>query len=296
MRTGSIYIIKNDINKKVYIGQTTMTVHERFMTHMKPSTAKQRSCYKLYMAIKKYGKNHFYVETLENNIPLEELDKKEIEYIAQYNSYYNGYNSTKGGDGRIINLIENEDELLENAKQGIPATELATRYGVNKATIYRTLHKLNFYYYDIDEDAIVETAQSGMKQADIATLFGINKMTVQRILRKKAIRFNNQRIDLREDFSVELIRRDYDSQLSIDTICKKHNISHTTFYRIKKQYAFPTRKQLYGNITQRNDIESIKEDYINGLKTQEICIKHNLSVGSLYRLIETYKWGKRRTQ
>lgn len=58
MRTGSIYIIKNDINEKVYVGQTTMTVHERFMTHMKPSTTKQRSGYNrniswLFLSIKK---------------------------------------------------------------------------------------------------------------------------------------------------------------------------------------------------------------------------------------------------
>lgn len=294
MRTGSIYIIKNDINKKVYIGQTTMTVHERFMTHMKPSTAKQRSSYKLYMAVKKYGKEHFYVETLESNIPLEELDTKEIQYIAQYDSYNNGYNSTKGGDGRIINLIENESELLEKAKQGIPATELAKFYGVNKATIYRTLHKLGFYYYEVDEEAVAEAAKSGMKQGDIATLFGIDKMTVQRILRRMDIRFHKQRIDMRKEFSIDEIRRDYDSQLSIEDICKKYNITHTTFYRIKKQYSFPTRQQLYTNVTQRNDIELIKEDYFKGLKTQELCAKYNLSAGSLYRIIETYKWGKRR--
>jgi len=40
MRTGSIYIIKNTINDKVYIGQTTMTVHERFMSHKKPCVLK----------------------------------------------------------------------------------------------------------------------------------------------------------------------------------------------------------------------------------------------------------------
>lgn len=294
MRTGAIYIIKNDINEKVYIGQTTMTVHERFMTHMKPSTVKQRSGYKLYMAVKKYGKEHFYVETLESNIPLEELDTKEIQYIAQYDSYYNGYNSTKGGDGRIINLIENENELLEKAKHGVPATELAKYYGVNKATIYRTLHKLNFYYYEVDEESVVDAAMSGMKQADIAILFGIDKMTVQRVLRRKDIRFHKQRVDMREEFSAEAIRRDYDAQLSIEDICKKHNITHTTFYRIKKQYSFPTRKQLYTNVTQRNDIELMKKDYFNGLKTQELCAKYHLSAGSLYRIIETYKWGKRR--
>jgi hypothetical protein len=57
MRTGSIYIIKNTVNDKVYIGQTTMAVHERFMVHMKPSTAKLRRNYKLYNAVTKYGRD-----------------------------------------------------------------------------------------------------------------------------------------------------------------------------------------------------------------------------------------------
>ncbi len=59
MRTGSIYIIKNTINDKVYIGQTTMTVHERFMSHKKPCVLKQRSTYKLYNAMNKYGSDNF---------------------------------------------------------------------------------------------------------------------------------------------------------------------------------------------------------------------------------------------
>ena len=141
MRTGSIYIIKNTVNDKVYIGQTTMTVHERFMVHMKPSTAKLRRNYKLYNAVTKYGRDKFYVETLEDNVPLELLNQKEIEYITMYNSFYNGYNSTKGGDGRIINKVENEDELLSLAKSGVSADNLALKFSVNKATVFRTLHK-----------------------------------------------------------------------------------------------------------------------------------------------------------
>lgn len=295
MRTGSIYIIKNDINEKVYVGQTTMTVHERFMTHMKPSTTKQRSGYKLYMAVKKYGKEHFFVETLESDVPLEQLDMKEIQYIAKYDSFYNGYNSTKGGDGRIINLIENEEELLMKAKSGTSASELAEYYGVNKATIYRTIHKLGFYYYEVDEEAIISAAKLGLRQADIAQEYGIDKMTVQRILRKNNVRFHKQRIDMREDFSVEDLRKDYESQMSIEAICKKYNITKTTFYRIKKQYEFSTRKQIYTNVAQRDDIDLIKQDYLRGVKTEELCKKYKLSAGSLYRIIEICGWGKRRT-
>lgn len=43
----------------------------------------------------KYGKENFYVELLEDDIPIDLLNEKEIEYIELYDSYYNGYNSTK---------------------------------------------------------------------------------------------------------------------------------------------------------------------------------------------------------
>ena len=78
MKIGSIYIIKNYINDKVYIGQTTMTVRERFMTHMKPSICKRTPTRKLYNAINKYGRENFYYEILEENVPLKYLMKKKF--------------------------------------------------------------------------------------------------------------------------------------------------------------------------------------------------------------------------
>lgn len=124
-----------------------MPVAERYRAHMKPSTAKLKGTYKIYNAINKYGKENFYYEILETNVPESELDSKEIAYIAQYNSYYEGYNSTPGGDGRVISKIEDEQELLRLATAGQTAEELAKIFNVCKATIFRTLHKLNFYYH-----------------------------------------------------------------------------------------------------------------------------------------------------
>lgn len=99
--TGLIYIITNDFNDKVYIGQTTTNINTRFNQHCKKCVLASRH-HKLQNAIKKYGKNNFHIQELENNIPIDELNRKEIEYIEKYNSFNNGYNSTKGGDGRYI--------------------------------------------------------------------------------------------------------------------------------------------------------------------------------------------------
>ena len=46
-----------------------MAVKDRIAAHFKPSVAKLRGTYKLYNAINKYGKENFYYEILEENIP-----------------------------------------------------------------------------------------------------------------------------------------------------------------------------------------------------------------------------------
>lgn len=246
MKVGSIYIIRNSVNDKVYIGQTTMTVKERFMVHMKPSTAKQKRNYKLYNAVLKYGRDKFYVETLENNVPLDELNQKEIEYIAKYDSYYHGYNSSKGGDGRIINKIENEDLVLKMAEDGIDSHIIAELFHVNYTTVLRTLHKLEFYYRP-DQDEIVRLAQSGMSNREISKRLGCHVYTVSRALDRRNERKHKTPIKNRPDFNVDDFISSYNNQIPIDEICSRFGITKTTFYRLKQQYNIPTRPQIYKN-------------------------------------------------
>lgn len=61
-----IYIIKNKINDKVYIGQAK-NAKERFQGHCKPSAAHLNNSL-ISKAIKKYGKENFWYEILESQI------------------------------------------------------------------------------------------------------------------------------------------------------------------------------------------------------------------------------------
>lgn len=85
MRTGSIYIIKNTVNPKVYIGQTTMSVKERFAAHKKPVTRKKRSSYKLYNAMNKYSVENFYVETLKKILNQEWIERSFVKNTTYRN-------------------------------------------------------------------------------------------------------------------------------------------------------------------------------------------------------------------
>ena len=104
---GFIYIIKNKINDKVYIGQTTNTVQYRFNQHLMNANFEYKTGH-LYNAMRKYGKENFYVETIEE-ISNELLDEREIYWIAYYDSFQNGYNSTIGGEGDKKYSEEEED-------------------------------------------------------------------------------------------------------------------------------------------------------------------------------------------
>lgn len=94
--TKDIYIIKNDINDKVYIGQS-VNVKQRFQGHCKPSSVFYDNSI-IDNAIQKYGKEHFRYEILESNV--ENFNEREMYWINKYNSIRpNGYNISIGGNG-----------------------------------------------------------------------------------------------------------------------------------------------------------------------------------------------------
>lgn len=95
---GCIYLITNLINNKKYIGQTKYDTSHRIKGHLYDVRTNRKN-YHLYNAINKYGWENFQVETLEKNIPEEDLDTLEIYYIGLYDTYNNGYNKTLGGGG-----------------------------------------------------------------------------------------------------------------------------------------------------------------------------------------------------
>ena len=101
---GIIYKYTNTINGKSYIGQTVNPI-QRHNGHLFDARNPKTHFHK---ALKKYGINNFTYEIVcsiesDNKEELKEkLNESEIKYIEFYDTYKNGYNSTKGGDGVLI--------------------------------------------------------------------------------------------------------------------------------------------------------------------------------------------------
>ena len=106
-----IYKITNNLNNKKYIGQSR-NIEKRFNKHRSESFNKNSSHYEypLYRAIRKYGIENFSFEIIEE-CKIEELNEKEEFWIKYYDSFFNGYNQTLGGDGS--GLCFNKDNVLK---------------------------------------------------------------------------------------------------------------------------------------------------------------------------------------
>ena len=100
---GHIYKIENKVNGQIYIGQTVKTVEKRFQQHKNNSNKSYFSQIVLYKAFNKYGIENFECSEIEE-VPNELLDEREKYWIEYYDSYFNGYNSTRGG--RLVQLYD----------------------------------------------------------------------------------------------------------------------------------------------------------------------------------------------
>ena len=114
---GSIYKITNTVNQKHYIG---ISIHEPETGRIKKHLTGHGNRI-LANAVKKYGRDAFVYEILEENIFPDLLPDLEIAYIAKYNTVRpNGYNLTYGGES-CKKVSEETREKISRANRGKPA-------------------------------------------------------------------------------------------------------------------------------------------------------------------------------
>lgn len=114
---GIIYGWYNMKSGKWYIGQT-VEPKRRFKTHI-DDAFNRKDNNKFHRALRKYGLDNFVYCVLEENILRENLNLKEIDWIEEFDSFYNGYNMSAGG-GQTIFSEEVKRKLSESHKGKTP--------------------------------------------------------------------------------------------------------------------------------------------------------------------------------
>ena len=137
-----VYLISNDINNKMYIGATMTSIAERYSKHIY-DTFNSADNSAIHHAIRKYGKEHFFVKQLEE-CSIDNVFEREQYWIKFYNSYENGYNETIGGEG----CPKYDYSLIyQKFKSGMLQKDIAKELGCEKHTITRALRA-----YDVSEE------------------------------------------------------------------------------------------------------------------------------------------------
>lgn len=123
-----IYKITNDLNGKMYIGQTNDFIRRK-NEHISDSRNRPEKSY-IHRSMAKHGPENFTFTILEK-VNSEEASEKEIKYIKKYNTYQNGYNLTTGGEMNEHKRFFTDEEIIEIRKEKNQKTftEIYKEYG-----------------------------------------------------------------------------------------------------------------------------------------------------------------------
>lgn len=200
---GTVYLIRNKINHKVYVGQTVKPVQQRFSEHR--YNHKSKSNKPLHRAIIKYGLDSFEFMILVTGIKSQKvLDAVEIQQIKLHNSLIpKGYNIKEGGANAPKPFSLSDDKLNEflRIERNKSLGYLAGYFGVSVRAIQNFIkrHSIERQAFrrkdktrNIDYDTFIQMYNSNLLVSEIAYLLEVSQSKVYTFIKQHNIskRFN----------------------------------------------------------------------------------------------------------
>ena len=285
-----IYVIKNSINDKVYVGQAKNAA-ERWLSHIYNAQYEARynkEIQVIHRAMTKYGIDKFYYQILEHQV--EDYDEREQYWIKKLNSVTpNGYNIAPGGKGtgQCINaptsIFKSQEELLscisEISSTSKTFTNIAMKYGCSPDVIIHIndgsrYHQDNLEYplratnYRYSLDLVKQIKYSlkyelDLKMNQIAEMYGIDISQVNQINQGRIYFVKNDKYPLRsgkpyaisEHVALAIIDDLKNSDLANSEIAEKYNVSRPAISRINWGKSFKNLSDTYP-IRSENDPRS----------------------------------------
>lgn len=176
-KTG-IYRITNKVNGKSYVGQA-VNIGIRWQKHISDSKNVKRPSYEypICRALRKYDIENFEFVILEE-CSIESLNDREIFWIAELDSFFNGYNQTMGGNQCIKVPKENIIGTLQDLKSStLSIRDIALKRGLSVDAVYDMnagiswKHNVEYpirkrhgrFYYDIQEQCTYDLHRKELK-------------------------------------------------------------------------------------------------------------------------------------
>lgn len=262
-----VYGIHNTITNKWYIG-STFNLHDRIRRHKYYLLKNQHHSVKLQRSFNKYGIEAFEIIIIEqfNNLDIEQLIQKEIDYINLYNSVEDGYNIIK--DCRVYKNFKLTKEQINKVieKHSIPIVcltldgKFVKRYksiteaakdlndqttNISKACNYGTTHSVKGFIllYEKDYNPNTEYKYARSKRTEEHNKKIIEKAKNNRRTRK-VIEYDTNGNQINQFNSISAVERDLG--LKKDQLKSKIKISKTEFdfnfnnryFKVSKSYSY----------------------------------------------------------
>jgi group I intron endonuclease len=252
-----IYIIKNKINDKVYIGQAKDT-HSRFISHCKKSSANGTSI--IDKAIQKYGPENFWYEIIEEQV--QNYNDREKYWISVYNSIIpNGYNIGAGGEEPPVHFgINHPLSMFGDAEDVISVkndlrnttlsmSEIAKRHNVSKRTVMRInkgehyseceeeypIRKVPLSSFKLNETSVMEIVDilksSLINYEDIAKKYNVSISTIKNINAGTMWHFDDESYPIRKYKNSGRPSCDYEQLTVLHSLITKTDMSYADISR-----------------------------------------------------------------
>lgn len=248
----TIYLLKNTLNNKVYVGQTCKNLSRRF----KNGLGYQGSCY-INKAIKKYGKYNFYYDVITFCATQECADLLEKFFINKYNSTNPkvGYNICIGGRG-VMSGRKHTSQTIQKMKKSkigkntwmkgrknhhseqhkiflskqMKLNELWKMAPSNIKHILKYIEEKHTKVKKSEYESIINRVRSGEKIKDIAVLYNVHVTVIQKITRG----IKRQRSLISEIEHINIFK-DYENGITCLNIAMQYKVSVDVIRRIVRK-------------------------------------------------------------
>ena len=255
---GFIYLITNDLNDKVYIGQTVGSLKKRFNEHCY-FDSRNKNPESLDYAIATLGSEHFNIRLLEI-CDRDALDEREKYWISYYDSYNKGYNLTHGGQKECYALNNEQIEaLLNDYMNGLSLKELGNKYNICESTVSRIVDASGVpkktelfeeFKAGIMPDLITDY-QEGMTNNELEEKYGISHDIYYRYFKKNNIPLRGSNTETCKQWSRENFKKATEArQVAV------HNKTLDVYYSSKKEALISMIEQGYSRAVDWHNIRA----------------------------------------
>lgn len=132
-----LYLIRNSVNQKEYVGITVGNLEQRLKQHF--SAARRGRKAPLPNAIRAHGEDKFQIELIRSDaVTYEELQNQEIDEISRRNTIKNGYNVAIGG------AIGASRAVFIAGRTFASLAQAAEHFGIDQFTFTQRISKLGW--------------------------------------------------------------------------------------------------------------------------------------------------------